>query len=306
MLVFLFPGQGSQYVGMGKAAFEVSKKAKEVFSVAEEITGLPIKRLCFEGPLSELTRTYYLQPALTAVNLAIYEALQEKGIIPEIVAGHSLGEYSALYAAQVVSLEDVFRLVLKRGELMEEAAKKRPGAMYAVIGLSRSLLEEIVYSVSEKGIVALANHNSPEQIVITGEEEATELAAQMAKEKGARVVRLKVSGAYHSPLMKEAAKEFSIFLESIPFNTPQKTIFFNVSASSTSHPDEIKALMGKQIESPVRWVEEIENIYQTGGRIFLEIGPKNVLTNLVKKILKGKSGYFSAIEDPKTVEIPSF
>ncbi len=304
MLVFLFPGQGSQYVGMGKRALEASKRAQEVFHCAEEVTGLPLTQLCLEGPLSELTRTYYLQPALTAVNLAIYEALKEKGIVPEIVAGHSLGEYSALYAAGVVSLEDVFRLVLKRGELMEQAAEKSPGAMYAIIGLSHTILEEIVKLASEKGVAALANHNSPEQIVITGEEEPTELAARIAKERGARVVRLKVSGAYHSPLMREAAREFSSFLEFVSFNTPKKTIFFNVSASSANQPDEIKDLIAKQIESPVRWVEEIENIYQTGGRIFLEVGPKNVLTNLAKKILKGKSGYFVSVEDPSIVKFP--
>ncbi len=301
-LVFLFPGQGSQYVGMGQVALEVSPRAKKVFTVAEEVTGLPLRRLCLEGPLSELTRTYHLQPALTAVNLAVYEALRERGVEPEMVAGHSLGEYSALYAAGVVGLEDVFRLVLKRGELMEREAERHPGAMYAVIGLPRSVLEEIVREASQKGIVALANHNSPEQIVITGEEEATSLAAELAKGKKARVVRLKVSGAYHSPLMAEAAKDFAAFLEEISFHPPKKTIFFNVSASSAADPKEIKALMGKQIESPVRWVEEVENIYQAGGRTFLEIGPKNVLTNLVKKILKGKEIRLAAIEDPQAID----
>ncbi len=299
MLAFVFPGQGSQYVGMGKAALENSAKARQVFEVAEEVTKLPLRELCLEGPLTELTRTYNLQPALTAVNIAIYEAVREKGLEPEVVAGHSLGEYSALYAAGIVGLEDVFRLVLKRGELMEREAAKHPGAMYAVVGLAREILEDLVKQAQDKGVVALANHNSPEQIVITGEEEPTALVAQMAKEKGARAIRLKVSGAYHSPLMAEAARDFTQFLATIPFAPPKKAMFFNVSAAQASDPEEIKALMGRQIESPVRWVEEAEAMYAYGARTFVEIGPKNVLTNLLKKILSPGEVQLFAIEDPE-------
>ncbi len=299
MRVFMFPGQGSQYVGMGKAAYEASAKAQEVFHLAEDICQLPIRKLCFEGPLSELTRTFHLQPALTAVNIAVFEALKEKGVEPVFVCGHSLGEYAALYAAQVVSLEDTFRLVLKRGELMEKAAETRPGAMYAVIGLSREKLAEIIDQVRDKGVVALANHNTPEQIVITGEEEAVSAAAEAAKQAGARVVRLKVSGAYHSPLMAEAAEEFRAFLEGIPFSPPSHRFFSNVTASEVKEAEEIKRLMGLQIESPVRWVEEIENIYAAGGQEFIEVGPKNVLTNLVKKILGGRAFSVCAVEDPR-------
>ncbi len=299
MRVFMFPGQGSQYVGMGKAAFEASPVARQIFEAAEDITKLPLKKLCFEGPLSDLTRTYHLQPALTAVNLAVFEALRTQGLEPDIVCGHSLGEYSALYAAGVVSLEDVFHLVLKRGELMEREAQKYPGVMYAVIGLPREELEEMVRKASEHGIVSLANHNAPDQIVITGEEKVAEMVAQKAKEAGGRVVRLKVSGAYHSPLMREAAKEFSDFILQKEFKAPKTQIFFNVSARKASDPDEIKLLMGLQIESSVRWVEEIENIYQEGGRVFWEIGPKTVLSNLVKKILQGKE-----IEEIKSIEKP--
>jgi [acyl-carrier-protein] S-malonyltransferase len=301
MLAFVFPGQGSQYVGMGEAALKVSSRAREVFDVAEEITKLPLRKLCLEGPLAELTRTYNLQPALTAVNIAIYEAVKEQGVEPEMVAGHSLGEYSALYAAGVVGLEDVFRLVLKRGELMEREAQSHPGAMYAVIGLDRETLEGLVKEAQAKGVVALANHNSPEQIVITGEEEATGLAAGLAKEKGARVVKLKVSGAYHSPLMADAARDFAAFLEEIAFHAPKKEIFFNVSAASERNPEEIKKLMGRQIESPVRWVEEAEAMYQAGARRFVEIGPKNVLTNLLKKIFKGRPVHLAAVEDPHLI-----
>ncbi len=299
MRVFMFPGQGSQYVGMGKAAYEASAKAKEVFALAEEVCRWSVKKLCFEGPLSELTRTLHLQPALTAVSIAVYEALKERGVESEIVCGHSLGEYAALYAAGVLSLEDTFRLVLKRGELMEKAAKSHPGAMFAVIGLERKKLEEIAAQAQEKGVVALANHNAPEQIVITGEEEAVCAAAEAAKEAGARVVRLKVSGAYHSPLMAEAAQEFRSFLEGITFSPPRKRFFSNVTAEEVSSPEEIKRLMGLQIERPVRWVEEIENIYAAGGREFIEVGPKNVLANLVKKILKGREFSTCSVENPR-------
>ncbi|AEH44014.1 malonyl CoA-acyl carrier protein transacylase [Thermodesulfatator indicus DSM 15286] len=298
MRVFMFPGQGSQYVGMGKAAYDNFSEAKRVFEVAEKVTGLPIKKLCFEGPMEELTRTFNLQPALTAVNLAIYEALKAQNFEPEIVCGHSLGEYSALYSAGIVSLEDVFRLVLKRGELMEREAQRRPGEMYAVIGLSRQKLEEILLKAREKGIVALANHNTPVQIVITGEKEATSYAAGLAKEAGARVVKLKVSGAYHSPLMAQAAEDFKTFLKEIPFHSPQKIFFSNVSARAEEDPNEIKKLMGEQIESPVRWVEEIENIFAAGGRDFIEVGPKTVLTGLVKKILPVEKISLRNVENP--------
>jgi [acyl-carrier-protein] S-malonyltransferase len=284
---------------MGRDVFESVAVARKVFETAEQITGLPLKRLCFEGPLEELTRTYHLQPALTAVNLAYLEALRERGEEAEIVCGHSLGEYSALYAAGVLSLEDVFRLVLKRGELMEREAERKPGAMYAVIGLARNLLEELVKEASSKGVVALANHNAPDQIVITGEERATERVALLAKEKKARVVRLKVSGAYHSPLMAEAAREFASFLREITFLRPSKYFFSNVTASLVEDPEEIRELMGKQIQHPVRWVEEIEHIYEFGGRHFLEVGPKNVLTNLTKKILRGKEAVIEALEARK-------
>ena len=295
----MFPGQGSQYVGMGKEPFETIPAARKIFEVAEEITGLPLRRLCFEGPLEDLTRTYHLQPALTAVNLAYLTSLKERGEEPEIVCGHSLGEYSALYAAGILSLEDVFRVVLKRGELMEREAERKPGAMYAVIGLARELLEELVREASSEGVVALANHNAPDQIVITGEERATEKVAHLAKEKKARVVRLKVSGAYHSPLMAEAAREFASFLQEISFSRPERYFFSNVTASLVEEPEEIKKLMGKQIQHPVRWVEEIEQIYEFGGRHFLEVGPKNVLTNLTKKILRGKEAVIEAVETRK-------
>ncbi len=187
-LAFVFPGQGSQYVGMGQKILETYPQAQEVLKVAEETTSLPLKRLILEGPLGELTKTVHLQPALTAVNLAILAALESEGLFPQAVAGHSLGEYSALYAAGVVSLPQTFYLVKLRGELMEREAQRSPGAMYAIIGLPASELEALVEKAKDKGVVAVANFNSPEQIVITGEVAAVEAVATEASRRKARAV----------------------------------------------------------------------------------------------------------------------
>ncbi len=295
-LAFVFPGQGSQYVGMGQKILETYPQAQEVLKVAEETTSLPLKRLILEGPLGELTKTVHLQPALTAVNLAILAALEAEGLCPQAVAGHSLGEYSALYAAGVVSLPQTFYLVKLRGELMEREAQRSPGAMYAIIGLPASELEALVEKAKEKGVVAVANFNSPEQIVITGEVAAVEAVATEASRRKARAIRLKVSGAYHSPLMAAAEKDFQRALEGITFSPPKISIYFNVTAQSESDPQAIKAIMARQISSSVRWVELIQNMAKAGVTTFVEVGPKKVLSNLIKKILPGVR--IHQVEDP--------
>ncbi len=295
-LAFVFPGQGSQYVGMGQKILETYPQAQEVLKVAEETTSLPLKRLILEGPLGELTKTVHLQPALTAVNLAILAALEAEGLCPQAVAGHSLGEYSALYAAGVVSLPQTFYLVKLRGELMEREAQRSPGAMYAIIGLPASELEALVEKAKEKGVVAVANFNSPEQIVITGEVAAVEAVATEASRRKARAIRLKVSGAYHSPLMAAAEKDFQRALEGITFSPPKISIYFNVTAQSESDPQVIKAIMARQISSSVRWVELIQNMAKAGVTTFVEVGPKKVLSNLIKKILPGVR--IHQVEDP--------
>ncbi|MBA2847851.1 ACP S-malonyltransferase [Thermosulfuriphilus ammonigenes] len=295
-LAFVFPGQGSQYVGMGQKILETYPQAQEVLKVAEETTSLPLKRLILEGPLGELTKTVHLQPALTAVNLAILAALESEGLFPQAVAGHSLGEYSALYAAGVVSLPQTFYLVKLRGELMEREAQRSPGAMYAIIGLPASELEALVEKAKDKGVVAVANFNSPEQIVITGEVAAVEAVATEASRRKARAIRLKVSGAYHSPLMAAAEKDFQRALEGITFSPPKISIYFNVTAQSESDPQAIKAIMARQISSSVRWVELIQNMAKAGVTTFVEVGPKKVLSNLIKKILPGVR--IHQVEDP--------
>ncbi len=286
MLAVVFPGQGSQYVGMGREVLEHYPEAEEVFSLAEETTGLPVKALCLEGPEEELTRTDHLQVALTAVNLAVWKVLEKEGLSPAFLAGHSLGEFSALAASGICSLEDVFRLVKRRGELMHKASEYAPGAMYAVLGLSRETLKDLLSKI--EGRVYLANHNSPEQIVISGEEEAAAQVAAKAKEAGARLVKLKVSGAFHSPLMEPAARVFEELIQSLPFSSPSIPVVFNVSAVPEKDPARIKDLVAQQMLSPVRWVESVEYMYEAGVRLWVEAGPKKVLSGLIRKTLAGK------------------
>ena len=298
-LAFVFPGQGSQYVGMGKTFLETVSDAAHVLSVAEEMTGLPLKKLCAEGPLEELTRVENLQPCLTAVEIICCMAAGDAGLKATAVAGHSLGEYPALWAAGVISLEDTFRLVHARGRLMKEAGDKNPGSMAAVVGLSRKELEELIVPLTKKGVLVLANHNSPDQIVVTGETDLVGDLCKKARAEGARAIPLKVSGAYHSPLMAEASGRFSEILDKISFFRPEIPIYSNVTARPESDPEKIKDLMKKQICSPVRWYEIVINMDRDGISNFIELGPKKVLGNLIRKCLPGRSVSVFQGEDPE-------
>lgn len=284
-IAFLFPGQGSQKVGMGQDLYQAFDEAKEIFAAADEASGLPITRLCFEGPMEELTQTVNLQPAITAVNLACLAVIQKNGIQPQVCAGHSLGEYSALYAAGVVSAADCLKLVHKRGELMHREATRHQGAMSAIVGLTIEQVNAIVAEASVKGIVAVANHNSGEQIVITGAPEAVQAAGELAGAQSARAIALKVSGAWHSPLIQGAEDEFRAFLKEIPFKATQCPVVHNVTADTASTPDDIKDLMARQLCSPVRWYDSVLKMAADGVTEYVEIGPGRVLTGLLKKIL---------------------
>jgi len=301
-LAFVFPGQGSQYVGMGKALLETVSDAAHVFSVAEKLTGLPLKKLCIEGPMEELTQVENLQPCLTAVEIICCIAARNRGLKAAATAGHSLGEYPALWAAGVISLEDTFKLVRARGRLMKEVGDKNPGAMAAVIGLSRKELEELIAALAKKGILVLANHNSPEQIVVTGETDLVSNLCKEAKAGGARAIPLKVSGAYHSPLMEEASRRFSEILGEVSFCKPKIPIYSNVTARPESDPEEIKDLLKKQICSPVRWYEIVINMDRDGISNFIELGPKKVLGNLIRKCLpEGSASVFQG-ENPENLK----
>ncbi|MBW2086508.1 MAG: ACP S-malonyltransferase, partial [Deltaproteobacteria bacterium] len=265
--------------------YEAHAWAREIFDLADEVTGKQITRLCFEGPLEELTLTVNLQPALTAVNLVCLKALAEKGLTPEATAGHSLGEYSALAAAGVISSADALNLVNRRGELMHREAEKRPGAMQAIIGLTPDRVEGITELARDKGTVVVANYNTPQQTVITGEAQAVAAAAKLAGTDGAKTVPLQVSGAWHSPLMEAAAEDFARVIMETDFSRPRCDLYLNVTARIETDPDEIKSIMARQMISPVRWFEIIENMLAGGASHFLEVGPKKVLAGLNRKIV---------------------
>ncbi len=300
---FLFPGQGSQSVGMGFDFYQEFVFVKELFEMASEICKINISELCFKGPMEELTKTINLQPSVTAVNLACLAAVEKEGIVPAFLAGHSLGEYSALCAAGVISREDTFRLVYKRGELMHRESVKYQGAMHAIIGLSVEDIELIIAEVTNEGIVSVANHNTMTQIVITGEPEAVNRVSSLASGKGAKSVPLKVSGAWHSRLIKGAENDFEKYLDSIPFGKHSIPVVHNVTADLSTDPSETRVLMVKQLCSPVKWFDSIRRLIDEEVEIFAEIGPGRVLAGLMGKILpKDYPGKTYAVNSMKSFE----
>lgn len=281
---FIFPGQGAQKSGMGKDLYETSAAAKRVFDIADEVLGYSISDLCFNGSEEDLMKTINSQPCILTVELAAYEALKEKypNIEVAFTAGHSLGEYAALYAAGVVDLRTVLKLIQKRATLMNEAAENTNGSMAAVIGLDN----ETVISLTEQiDGVYVANFNSPGQVVITGDKDAINGSLDKFKEAGAkRVLPLAVSGAFHSPLMKEAGKAFIDFVKDFDFNKATVPVYTNVDASATTQAEDFRAKLPEQIYSSVRWTQSINNIVEKEITNFIEIGPGKVLAGLNKKI----------------------
>ncbi|MBW2137774.1 MAG: ACP S-malonyltransferase [Deltaproteobacteria bacterium] len=302
-IAFLFPGQGSQYVGMGKDLAEKHSSAKEIFQFADEVCKRPISRYSFEGPMDELTLTVNLQPAITAVNLSCLSSLDQAGIKPSATAGHSLGEYAALAAAGVVSPFDALKLVNKRGELMHRESLGNPGKMAAILGLGISEVEEIVKLAGKEGVLAVANHNTADQVVISGQHEPLEAAVRMAKERGKKAIPLKVSGAWHCALMKNAVEELRTFMGDIAFKEPEITLFFNATARSEGKTETIKDLMAHQLVRPVKWYDIITSMLDYGIDTFIEVGPKTVLSGLCKKIIPPENhvGVYN-VQDAKTLD----
>lgn len=281
----MFPGQGSQYIGMGQDFLAESGEARDFLTRAAEISGLPLARLCLEGPEEELTRTLHLQPALTAINLICWQAAERAGIKADFFVGHSLGEYAALTAAGVLSFDDTIRLVTRRGSLMEREAAANPGAMAALVKLDIETVREIVAGAGAQGRLAIANHNSAAQIVISGEAQAVAAAAVLAKAKGGKAIPLKVSGAWHSELIRGAVADFTNALAEVPVVAPRTPILFNVTAAPEHDPARIREIMARQIAATVRWHEIVQRLVAEDVRVFIEVGPKTVLSGLVRKII---------------------
>lgn len=283
-VAFVFPGQGSQSVGMGKSLYESSTKAKEIFEKADEVLGRSISTMCFEGPEEDLKQTINTQPAILVTSIAALEALKEKtDVKPDYVAGHSLGEYGAYYAADVIDFGTAMKLIDKRATEMNNAATSTKGAMTAVIGMSKEAILDVLDRID--GMVSVANYNSPAQIVITGEEEAVQKANEALKEAGAkRVIPLPVSGGFHSMLMEEASVKFSEILDDCDIKDAKIPVFTNVDAEPTTSAIRFKAKMTAQIYSSVMWTQTIEKMAADGVDTIVEIGPGKVLAGLVKKI----------------------
>lgn len=281
-LAFVFPGQGSQSVGMGKDLYENFEAAKNVFAAADNILGKSISTICFEGPDEDLKQTINTQPAILATSLATLEALKSQlKVKPAFVAGHSLGEYGALYESGVLTLENAFKLIQKRAEVM---SLSKGGAMAAVLGLDDEKVKEILAQVSE-GYVAVANYNCPGQVVITGSESGITKASELLKEAGAkRVLPLAVSGAFHSELMKDASEKFAEYLDGFELNDAKMPVVTNVDAELTTVAADFKSKMPQQIYSSVYWTQSVQKMVAQGVDTFIEIGPGKVLAGLIKKI----------------------
>lgn len=301
-LAILFPGQGSQYVGMGLDFYNEFKLVRDIYNSADEILGYFLSKIIFEGSEKELKITRNTQPAIMTTSIAIWSVIKkELGLIPEYMAGHSLGEYSALTASGTIKFEDSIDLVKNRGIFMDEVSENIPGTMAAVMGIDRGELTEICEFVSKKGhLVQLANINTPYQIVISGEVEGVESACSIAKDKGARkIIPLSVSGPFHSILMEPAKEKLKPLVDNIDMKQPDIQVVMNVTAKTESNPQKIKNNIIEQVISSVLWVDMIELMINDGVDTFIEVGPGKVLSGLVKKINSSVKIY--SIEDVKSL-----
>ena len=287
-IAFIFPGQGSQYIGMGKDFYEIFPCAKEMIDLAEIVSGIPMKELLFEEN-ENINITKYTQIAMLADELAIWSVLREKGFESVVNAGLSLGEYAALVASGVMTPEDAFRVVAKRGEYMQEAVPTG-GAMTAVLGADTAVIEKICEET--EGIVSIANYNCPGQIVITGEQQAVDAAAAALKEAGAkRCTPLNVSGPFHSAMLLPAGEKLAAELEHVEIHEIAVPYITNVTADYVTDPSQVKELLKKQISSSVRWQQSVERMIADGVEAFIEIGPKKSLCGFMKRIDKTVPAY---------------
>ena len=286
---YIFPGQGSQYVGMARDFPEALPDAHALIEQADRTLGFPLSRVCFDGPEEELRQTRNTQPAIFLHSILASRALQ-KSEAPAMVAGHSLGEYSALVVAGALSFEDGLRLVRVRGELMQAAGESQRGTMAAIVGLGAEALQELCREASSAGVVQPANFNSPGQTVISGSVEGVHRAMELARERGAKLVKeLVVSGAFHSPLMEEAREGLTRALEATTFHDATIPLYANVTAEPVTARETIRELLIRQLTAPVLWEQSVKNMIRDGATTFVELGPGKVLQNLVKRIHPGSA-----------------
>ena len=290
-LVILFPGQGSQEKGMGRDLAESATEAMELWQLAEKASGLPLREIYWDGDEAAQADTRNLQPAMTVVNINLWRALRKK-ISPMAAAGHSLGEYAALAAVGALPVNQVLELVSLRGKLMAEAGGTG-GSMAAILKVSLPDVEALVAKAAEatKGVLLVANYNTPGQYVISGRKDAVDQAAGLCKELKGRAIMLAISGAFHSPLMAEAAAEMAKPLKKADWKSPAMPVYMNVTGTATTDPMVMLDLLSRQMTSSVRWIDTMGNLYADGARTFLEIGPKGVLSKMAKPNLEGKDDW---------------
>jgi [acyl-carrier-protein] S-malonyltransferase len=285
--VLFFPGQASQYVGMGKDLYDNSSEVRRLYELASDTMAADIAKLSFEGPAEDLKRTRITQPAILLHSLAVLTILKDEIPRFDFAAGHSLGEYGALAVAGALTYDNAIKAVIRRASLMEEACVKNPSTMAAIIGLSDELVEDVCRRASEAGVAVPANYNSPNQVVVSGSNSGVERAMTLAKEAGAkRAIKLEVGGAFHSPLMQSATDGLAAYLNSLEFSAARKPVVANVTAGSVTDPSEIRKLLIKQVTAPVRWAQTMSYLVSQDVTQVIEIGPGKVLTGMARREMK--------------------